>query len=101
MHLFDELLTGRQITRVCFVQDYLQIWFGDVSLNIYNSIDFIGGSAPDFVGETVGRTSTSEDAFTLIFSNGRELWVGLANEDYQSPEAMLLHSKQDGYVTWP
>jgi|GEM_PF-5716157 hypothetical protein len=101
MSLFDELLTGRRITRVCFVSDYLQIWLGDVSLNINNTAEFVGGSAKDLVGQIVEKVTASDVAFTLCFSDGLELRVGLADTGYHSPEAMTLFSEKCGYVVWP
>ncbi|MEM9425541.1 MAG: hypothetical protein AAGA06_02465 [Pseudomonadota bacterium] len=100
MNLFDEMLPGRQVTQVCFVHDYLQVVFGDMCLTINSRYEFIGAEGKDFIDEIVEKTLTSDDAFTLVFSQGRKLKVGIANEDYHSPEAMVLSSEEIPMIVW-
>lgn len=100
LNLFDELLLGRQVTQVCFVHDYLQLVFDSMILTINNNYEFVGDEAKGFVGAVVERTSTSAVDFTLGFSDGRELAVGIADDDYHGPEAMVLFSEKTGITVW-
>lgn len=100
MGLFDEFLLGRQVSQVNFVHDYLQIVFGDISLTINNNYDFVGGEAKEFVGGVVEKTLASQVDFTIWFSDGRRLTVGIADNDYHGPEAMVLYSEEIGTIVW-
>jgi|LULU01.1.fsa_nt_gb hypothetical protein len=100
MNLFDKFLHGRQVTQVTFVHDYLQVVFGNMSLTINNNYEFVGGDAKEFVGEVVENTLTSQVDFTLLFSDGRKLTVGIADDDYHCPEAMVLFSEETGTIVW-
>lgn len=100
MNQFDELLLGRQVTQVCFVRDYLQIFFDNMSLTINNNYEFIGDEAKEVVGAVVEKTLTSAVGFTVEFSDGRKLTVGITDNDYHGPEAMILCSKETGTIVW-
>lgn len=100
MNRFDALLPGQQVTQVCFVHDYLQIVFDSMILTINNNYEFIGAEAKEFIGAVVERTSTSAVEFTLGFSDGRKLTVGIADDDYNGPEAMALLSEEGGPTVW-
>lgn len=100
MNSFDELLQGRQVTQVCFVHDYLQIVFGELFLTINNDYEFIGAEVKDFIGGIVEKTQASDVTFTLVFSGGRNLKIGITDEDYHCPEAMVLSSKEIPTVVW-
>ena len=101
VNLFDTELRQRAIERVVYVYDYLQIEFSDdICLTINNKYSSIGGELKDFIGATVEKTEANADAFTIFFEANRQLSVGLADEDYYCPEAMVLHGGKYGTIVW-
>jgi len=101
MNLFDEKLYGQTVTQVVFVHNYLQIVFaGEMTLTINNNYAFVGGQPNEFIDTRVLGTFTTDTEFKVRFSDGLELSVGIADQDYVGPEAMVLQAKDSDIIVW-
>ena len=95
-------LSGEQLNAVEFVQDYLQLRFGDPLLTLYVWPDVadadgisVAFGQPGYrdalcsvIGESVTTASYDEGrALTVEFENGTVLALSLREEDLDTPEA--------------
>lgn len=101
MNLFDQKLVGQSVTQIVFIHDYVQIVFAnDMTLTINNNFDFLGGNPNKFIDACVQGTLTTDAAFRMQFSDNRALTVGLADQDYFGPEAMVLTANDGSTIVW-
>lgn len=96
---------GRKVKSALRVQGYLQIYFCDASiLNVFNRVR-IPQISEDFLAQLTEKIITNEiidsDTLALEFSGGIRLEIGLADADFQGPEALAV-TEPDGRITiWP
>jgi len=94
-------LIGTELKSVTFVEDYLELRFGEPLLKLYDwphvlLTDFsVGFGEPEYrnalcslIGETVSTASLEEDdALTIEFESGVVLGLSLREEDVDGPES--------------
>jgi len=94
-------IEGEQLKAVEFVEDYLQLRFGDPLLKLHDwpyvmLTDFsVAYGEPEYrnalcaqIGETVSTATLEEDdALTIELSNGVVLGLSLREEDKDAPES--------------
>ena len=94
-------IEGAELKAVEFVEDYLQLRFGEPLLKLYDwphvlLADFsIAYGEPEYrnalcaqIGETVAKAMLEEDdALTIEFGNGVVLGLSLREEDVDGPES--------------
>jgi hypothetical protein len=98
------LLMGRRIQKAEMVHDYLQLWFDNgVVLNIFNAFTLIGFVAYDLsqlVGCEVGSVVARDNAVEIVLMGGKLIRVGMADSDYQGPEAMEYIGVDGECIVW-
>ena len=94
-------LVGEELKSVCFVEDYLELGFGEAKVTYFAwphvllpefSVAF---GEPEYrnalcaqIGETVATASLEEDdALTIEFGNGVVFGLSLREEDVDGPES--------------
>lgn len=94
-------IEGEELKAVEFVEDFLQLRFGDPLLTLHDwpyvmLTDFsVGFGEPEYrnslcaqIGETVEKAALEEnDALTIEFGNGVVLGLSLREEDRDAPES--------------
>jgi len=94
-------IQGEELKSVEFVEDYLQLRFGEPLLRLYDwphvlLTDFsVAFGEPEYrnalcaeIGETVAKAMLEEnDALTIEFANGIVFGLSLREEDVDSPES--------------
>jgi hypothetical protein len=95
-------LSGEELSAVEFVEQHLQLRFGDALLTLYVWPDAadadgisVGFGQPGYrdalcsvIGETVSEAEFHDDtALTIEFENGTVLALSLREEDLEPPEA--------------
>jgi hypothetical protein len=105
-------LTGRVLSAVVFVQDYLQLQFDGSLLTLLvwpvvasgaTNKAFNSAGYRDLLCERIGRTVThaeavAEHALFIALSDGSSITASLAPDSYPGPEA-AIYTAQDGR-TW-
>lgn len=98
---FSIALRDQAVGQIAFSHDYLQVVFeSGTTLTVNNKYSFLGGQPDDFDGAVVTGVETSLAAFTMCFGGNLSLSVGLGEEDYFSPEAMVLDTGKGGVFVW-
>ncbi len=106
--LFEQL-RGEQLSAVTFVQNYLQLWFDGIGLNVTNPLTVRTGQLsvtswqPGFrdalcsqIAKTVAAVECRVgEAFVMRFEDGSQLSVSLCEQDYTTPEAIYAHGFRD------
>ena len=102
-------IEGEELKAVEFVEDYLQLRFGEPLLKLYDwphvlLTDFsVGYGEPEYrnalcaqIGETVAKAMLEEDdALTIEFGNGVVLGLSLREEDRDTPESGIYSESGD------
>ena len=109
---FDSL-AGEQLTAVEFVQDYLQLRFGEALLTLFVWPDVadpdgisVGFGQPGYrdalcvaIGENVTQAEHNEGrSLTVEFENGIVFALSLRDEDLDTPEAGNYRSTTGEYI---
>ncbi len=106
--LFEQL-RGERLNAVTFVQDYLQLWFDGLGVNVTNPLTVQTGQLfatswqPGFrdalcsqIAKIVTEVECRErEAFIIRFEDGSQLSVSLREQDYTTPEAIYAHGFRD------
>ena len=83
---------------------YIQIYFDNYILHIYNKADFICDNKEyqiaDIANTSVIKTNENKEYAELFFSNECKLKIDLRDEAYIGPEAMSLSGPNDLFVVW-
>lgn len=81
---------------------FVQIYFEDYRLNIYNAMRVIPSnkSVNDFIGLHVVATYESKDEVILSFENDYSIVVNMKEEGYSDPEAMYLSGPNNFWTVW-
>ncbi|CAN5457473.1 hypothetical protein BH09VER1_BH09VER1_55440 [soil metagenome] len=102
--LFGEL-SGKQLSAVVFVQDYLQLQFDGPTINVTNPLTVKSATGRitswqsgfrDLLCSQITKIVAAvehlpKDALIICFSDDSFISVSLRAEDYSSPEAFYAH----------
>lgn len=89
-----QILIGLIIGKIEEVHDYIQIVFSDgTTLSIFNNYVYNDGSILGIGGKEVKSVEGSDDDILIVFDDGRSISVGLKDDDYNGPEAMVLQQE--------
>ena len=95
------VLIGLIIGKIEEVHDYIQIVFSNgTTLSIFNNYVYDGGSVLGIEGKEVKSVEESGDGILIVFGDGRSISVGLKDDDYNGPEAMVLKQEGESPVVW-
>lgn len=104
-------LIGKRLTSVTFVHDYVQLVFENYScLSIFNPIRLTGHSGEidqspygfkdslcEFINRSVSNVNYQQGKrVAFIFDDAKVVSVGLGDNDYSGPEAIVFTSGSDG-----
>lgn len=93
-------LVGVTISKIESLHDYVQITFKQGTiLHVFNSHHFDGGSASSFEGKLIESIEEHRDR-VLITMEGGSLSIGLEDDDYYGPEAMVLLRMGEPHIVW-
>lgn len=96
-----QILTGLIIGKIEKVHDYIQFVFSDgTTLIIFNDYVYAGDCVLSIEGNTVGSVEESASSVIIHFEGGKYLKVGLNDDDYNGPEAMVLRQVGISPVVW-
>lgn len=96
-----QILIGLIIVNIEKVHDYIQVVFSDsTTLSIFNNYVYDGGSVLGIEGKTVRSVEESASSVVILFESGESLSIGLDDDDYNGPEAMVLGQKGKSLVVW-
>ena len=96
-----DILIGLTISIVEEIHDYIQIIFSDdTTMHIFNSYHYDGDTLQSVEGEKVVSVNELEDRVEIQLKNGTSISIGLKEEDYSGPEAMVLRRKGESPVVW-
>ncbi|WP_316672702.1 hypothetical protein [uncultured Tolumonas sp.] len=96
-----QILIGLIIGKIEKVHDYIQIVFSDsTTLSIYNNYIYDGGSVLGIEGKMVRSVEESDNSVIIFFESGESLSIGLDDNDYNGPEAMVLRQEGESPVVW-
>ncbi|MFO0699951.1 MAG: hypothetical protein U0236_12030 [Nitrospira sp.] len=97
-----EQLIGRTVIRVDKVHDYLQLVLsGDAILSIFNHYQYSADSLTEIEGLQLLAVNQLAETISLNFGKGEiVLSVGMREDDYNGPEAMVLNRKDGPPVIW-
>lgn len=96
-------LVGRKVRQAGENEAGLWLQFDDgAGLNILNSLKLVGFAATESLSQLIGSEVIAvEDnppqTLEIVFVGGRSICVGLADDDYFGPEA-LVYSGADGII---
>ena len=97
-------LVGLQVTEIGMVHDYLRIGFEDGSwFNILNRLQIEDGDTSTLTrtkGERLVSVNQTTDAIEFKFGNGMAIRVGLAEDDFLGPEAMVYADPNGKTLVW-
>ncbi|MDN3649164.1 hypothetical protein QWZ13_09600 [Reinekea marina] len=96
-----QILIGLIISEIEEVHDYIQIVFSDgTTLSIFNNYVYDGGSVLGIEGKEVKSVEESGDGILIVVDDGRSISIGLKDDDYNGPEAMVLRQEGKSPVVW-
>ena len=96
-----QILIGLTISKIEEVHDYVQIVFCDgTTLSIFNNYVYDGGSIVGLEGKASNSVEESGDGVLIVFNDGKSFSVGLKDDDYNGPEAMVLRHQGKSPVVW-
>lgn len=96
-----QILIGLIISKVEEVHDYIQIVFSDgTTLSIFNNYVCESGSVLGIEGKEVKSVKESGDGILIVFGDSSSISVGLRDDDYNGPEAMVLRQEGKSPVVW-
>jgi len=96
-----ETLGGSKISKIVQIHDYVQIYFENKSiLTIFSEIFPEKNNLSMFEGKRVVSVIDEEDKAIINLENGQYISIGLRDQDYDGPEAMVLHREGENIVVW-
>lgn len=96
-----QILIGLIISKIEEVHDYIQVVFSDgTTLSIFNNYVYDGELITGIEGRKVKSVEESGDRVLIIFDNSEAISIGLKDEDYNGPEAMVLNQEGKSPVVW-
>ena len=101
MSALDNIVSLAVVT-VDLTHDFLSLQFDDrTTLNIFNKYSYDGGDLSLLTGETVSSVVEEPHLLEVGFSKGGVLSIGLTNDDFVGPEAMVLKLNGGEIIVWP
>jgi hypothetical protein len=109
-----ERLIGREVCSVCFVRDYIEIVFEELTLTCYTAPAILSSDSdqPDtigapgyrdklceFIGKHIQSVVEKPLEISVQFDDGDGFTISLRCEDAVGPEAALLHEPGAGVIT--
>ncbi len=96
-----QILVGLIISKIEEIHDYIQMVFPDgTTLSIFNNYYYSGGSVHLIEGKKVKSVEEGGNNIVITFEDGEYLSIGMANDDYNGPEAMVLRREGEPPVVW-
>ena len=96
-----QILIGLIISKIEEVHDYIQIVFSDgTTLSIFNNYVYDDGLVLGLEGKEIKSVEESDDGVLIVFVDGTTISVGLKDEDYNGPEAMVLKQEGKSPIVW-
>ena len=96
-----QILIGLFIKKVESIHDYVQIQFSDGTiLNVYNHHQYNAGPPKAIKGKKVVSVEEGESKITISFEGGGAFSIGMSDDDYRGPEAMVLCVDGKPPVVW-
>jgi hypothetical protein len=96
-----QILIGLIINKIEVVHDYIQIVFSDgMILSIFNNYHYDDPSILAVEGMAVKSVDEGDSKITITLANGRYLSIGMEDDDYNGPEAMVLRREGESPVVW-
>ena len=96
-----QILIGLIITKIEEVHDYIQLVFSDgTTLSIFNNNHYDGGSVLIVEGKKVVSVEEGDSKVVLTLDDGSCLSIGLSDDDYNGPEAIVLRRVGEFPVVW-
>lgn len=104
-HEYLNQVIGRQLSAVCFVQDYQQFQFDGLTFTVLTPVTIESATARTNSGEDQYRNRVCEQITKVVrevhFSDGEAIWIvfedssslrfSLAAADYCGPEAVIYN----------
>ncbi len=95
------ILIGLVVSRIDTVHDYIQFVFSDgTMLSVLNNFVYDGESVLKTEGRKVESVDGLDKAIVIQFEGGESLRIGLTDEDYNGPEAIVLKQEGKSPVVW-
>jgi len=96
-----QILIGLLISKIEDVHDYIQVVFSDgTTLSIFNNYDYDGSSVYAIEGKEVKSVEEAGKKITITFQDDDCLSIGMSDDDYNGPEAMVLRREGESPVVW-
>jgi hypothetical protein len=96
-----QVLIGLVINKIEEVHDYIQIVFTDGTvLSIFNNYVYDAGSVVELEGKEVKFAEEPCDTILIVFDDDSFVCVGLNDDDYNGPEAMVLKQEGKPPIIW-
>jgi len=96
-----QVLIGLIISKIEEVYDYTQVVFSDgTTLSIFNNYVYDGGPITGIEGKKVKSVEEFGDRVLIILDDGKAISVGIKDDDYNGPEAMVLRQEGKSPVVW-
>lgn len=96
-----QLLIGLLISNIEEMHDYIQVVFSDgTTLSIFNNHSYEGGSIHAVEGKKVKSVEEVDNMVIITFEDDDYLSIGMGDDDYNGPEAMVLRREGESPVVW-
>ncbi|MBY0475581.1 MAG: hypothetical protein K2Q13_11050 [Nitrosomonas sp.] len=96
-----QILIGHIIKKVEEVHDYVQIVFSDgTTLSIFNNYRYDGGSILSIEGKAVKSIDKKEGNIIITLADGKCVSIGMEDDDYNGPEAIVLKREGESPIVW-
>lgn len=96
-----QILIGLLISRIEEVHDYIQVIFSDgTALSIFNNHSYDDGSIHTVEGKKVKSVEEVDNKVIITFEDDDCFSIGMTDDDYNGPEAMVLRREDGPPVVW-
>lgn len=96
-----KILIGLIVGKIEEIHDYIQIVFSDgTTLSVFNNYYYDGDSVHTIEGKKVRSIEESGEKIILLFEDDGCVSIGMGDEDYNGPEAMVLRREGESPVVW-
>jgi hypothetical protein len=96
-----QILVGLIINKIEEIHDYIQIVFSDgTTLSIFNNYHYDDGSVLFVKGKKIESVEEGEAKVVLTLEDGSCFSIGMSDEDYNGPEAIVLRHEGEPPVVW-
>ncbi len=96
-----QILIGLIISKIEEVHDYIQLVFSDgTTLSIFNNYYCDGSSVLSIEGKKIKSVEEKDRKVVITFEDGGCISVGMTDDDYNGPEAMVLRREEESPIVW-